>query len=77
MKIGNETADEFFREARYVVAMGSNDFINDYLLPLYSDSWTYNGDTFLTYLMSTLDAQLKVRLQNFLDHIFDWVFLIL
>ncbi|EHA8592438.1 GDSL esterase/lipase [Cocos nucifera] len=60
MKIGDEAAGEFFREARYVVAMGSNDFINNYLLPLYTDSWTYNGETFVNYLISTLDAQLRL-----------------
>ncbi|XP_020089910.1 GDSL esterase/lipase At1g74460 [Ananas comosus] len=52
MKIG--------REAFYVVAMGSNDFINNYLLPVYADSWNYNGDTFITYLITTLEGQLRL-----------------
>lgn len=59
-KIGRVAADDFFAQSRYVVAMGSNDFINNYLLPVYSDSWSYNGDTFIDYLMSTLEGQLKV-----------------
>ncbi|XP_052108464.1 GDSL esterase/lipase At1g74460 isoform X2 [Arachis duranensis] len=57
-KIGKEEADKFFKEARYVVALGSNDFINNYLMPVYRDSWTYNDDTFIQYLIQTLRAQL-------------------
>lgn len=60
-KVGRDSADKFFGEARYVVAMGSNDFINNYLLPVYADSWKYNGETFINYLITTLDAELKVR----------------
>ncbi|XP_022987193.1 GDSL esterase/lipase At1g74460 [Cucurbita maxima] len=59
-KIGKEKAKEFFEEARYVVALGSNDFINNYLMPVYSDSWKYNDQTFITYLMETLRDQLKL-----------------
>ncbi|XP_065046073.1 GDSL esterase/lipase At1g74460-like isoform X1 [Musa acuminata AAA Group] len=59
-KIGRAAADDFFAQSRYVVAMGSNDFINNYLLPVYSDSWSYNGETFIDYLMSTLEGQLKL-----------------
>lgn len=59
-KIGKAAADKLFGEAYYVVAMGANDFINNYLLPVYSDSWTYNGDTFVKYMVNTLEAQLKV-----------------
>lgn len=64
LKIGNEAAEKFFREARYIVAMGSNDFINNYLLPLYADSWNYSGIGFINYLISTLENQLRVKLQN-------------
>ncbi|RRT56869.1 hypothetical protein B296_00009019 [Ensete ventricosum] len=59
-KIGRAAADDFFAQARYVVALGSNDFINNYLLPVYSDSWSYDGETFIDYLMSTLEGQLKL-----------------
>ncbi|KAF5730159.1 putative zinc finger protein [Tripterygium wilfordii] len=58
-KIGEESAAKFFQEARYVVALGSNDFINNYLMPVYSDSWNYNDQTFIDYLMETLQGQLK------------------
>jgi len=60
-KIGKAAADRFFQESRYVVALGSNDFINNYLMPVYSDSYTYNDQTFIEYLMETLKAQLKVN----------------
>ncbi|CAA7395038.1 unnamed protein product [Spirodela intermedia] len=32
-KIGGEAAQKFFKEARYVVSLGSNDFINNFLMP--------------------------------------------
>jgi hypothetical protein len=59
-KIGKVEAEKFFQKARYVVALGSNDFINNYLMPLYSDSWSYNDETFMDYLVGTLQEQLKV-----------------
>ncbi|CAN1839655.1 GDSL esterase/lipase At1g74460 [Linum perenne] len=59
-KIGKQESDKFFKEARYVVALGSNDFINNYLMPIYRDSWTYNDQTFIDYLMDTLGPQLKL-----------------
>ncbi|XP_020572809.1 GDSL esterase/lipase At1g74460-like, partial [Phalaenopsis equestris] len=59
-KIGKEAANTFFQQARYVVAMGSNDYINNFLLPIYSDSWNYNGETFTNYLITTLESQLRV-----------------
>ncbi|KDP31260.1 hypothetical protein JCGZ_11636 [Jatropha curcas] len=58
-RIGEEEANKFFQEARYVVALGSNDFINNYLMPVYSDSWKYNDQGFINYLMETLGGQLK------------------
>ncbi|KAJ8536264.1 hypothetical protein K7X08_034665 [Anisodus acutangulus] len=57
-KIGSKEADKFFQQARYIAALGSNDFINNYLMPVYSDSWTYNDKSFIQYLMDTLRAQL-------------------
>ncbi|GMY15615.1 GDSL esterase/lipase At1g74460 [Fagus crenata] len=58
-KIGKAEADKFFQGSKYVVALGSNDFINNYLMPVYGDSWTYNDKTFIEYLMETLRVQLK------------------
>ncbi|KAL0335626.1 UNVERIFIED_CONTAM: GDSL esterase/lipase [Sesamum radiatum] len=59
-KIGESEAEKFFQEARYVVALGSNDFINNYLMPVYTDSWTYSDNTFVQYLMETLRNQLTI-----------------
>ncbi|KAF9626188.1 hypothetical protein IFM89_031315 [Coptis chinensis] len=59
-KIGHNASQKFFAESNYVVALGSNDFINNYLLPVYRDSWTYNDNTFVAYLMETLGKQLKL-----------------
>lgn len=43
-----------------MVALGSNDFINNYLMPVYSDSWKYNDEGFVSYLTETLQTQLQV-----------------
>lgn len=59
-KMGTAAAEKFFQESSYVVALGSNDFINNYLMPVYSDSWTYNDQGFMNYLMETLQGQLKL-----------------
>ncbi|XP_052179415.1 GDSL esterase/lipase At1g74460 [Diospyros lotus] len=59
-RIGKDASDKFFQESLYVVALGSNDFINNYLMPVYSDSWTYSEQGFITYLMETLQAQLRI-----------------
>lgn len=63
-KIGAQAAEKFFHEARYVVALGSNDFINNYLMPVYRDSWSYNDQTFIDYIMETLQRQLEVVIFN-------------
>ncbi|KAK7354160.1 hypothetical protein VNO80_19618 [Phaseolus coccineus] len=59
-RIGKDEAEKIFQGARYVVALGSNDFINNYLMPVYSDSWKYNDETFVDYLIGTLREQLKL-----------------
>ncbi|MBA0714130.1 hypothetical protein Golax_013126, partial [Gossypium laxum] len=57
-KLGKQATDKFIGEANFVVALGSNDFINNYLMPVYGDSWKYNDQTFVQYLMETLQNQL-------------------
>ncbi|TYH56068.1 hypothetical protein ES332_D09G282400v1 [Gossypium tomentosum] len=59
-KLGKQATDKFIGEANFVVALGSNDFINNYLMPVYGDSWKYNDQTFVRYLMETLQNQLLV-----------------
>ncbi|XVE54781.1 hypothetical protein DITRI_Ditri03aG0109700 [Diplodiscus trichospermus] len=58
-KLDKQARAKFFQDANFVVALGSNDFINNYLMPVYSDSWKYNDQTFVEYLMETLQKQLK------------------
>lgn len=65
-KIGEEEAKEFFEQSRYVVAIGSNDFINNYLLPpIYNTSFIYSDQGFITHLMQTLQAQLTVITKDY------------
>ncbi|OWM65293.1 GDSL esterase/lipase At1g74460-like [Punica granatum] len=59
-KLGAKAADKFFQESLYVVALGSNDFINNFLMPVSGDSWTYSDDSFVTYLVQTLQAQITL-----------------
>ncbi|KAI4365922.1 hypothetical protein MLD38_021860 [Melastoma candidum] len=59
-KIGIQEANNFFWGSRYVVALGSNDFINNYLMPVYSDSRTYSDEGFVEYLTKTLQQQLEL-----------------
>ncbi|XXG70598.1 hypothetical protein AAC387_Pa07g0042 [Persea americana] len=59
-KIGRQTADRFFTEASYVVSMGTNDFVNNFLLPGVTNSWTYSATRFIDLLMTTLQQQLKM-----------------
>lgn len=59
-KIGRQAADRFFTEASYVVSMGTNDFINNFLLPGVANSWTNPATRFIDLLMTTLQQQIKV-----------------
>ncbi|KAF6134509.1 hypothetical protein GIB67_028530 [Kingdonia uniflora] len=59
-KIGVNASEKFFSEAHYTVALGSNDFINNYLLPIYGDLWKYSDSSFIDYLTETLEHQLKI-----------------
>uniref|UniRef100_A0A7N0TX13 GDSL esterase/lipase n=1 Tax=Kalanchoe fedtschenkoi TaxID=63787 RepID=A0A7N0TX13_KALFE len=58
-KIGAAEAEKFFQESKYIVASGSNDFINNYLFPVYNDSWKYNDEQFIKYISRTFEMQLR------------------
>lgn len=60
-KIGADETDKFFQGSLYVVALGSNDFINNFLMPVTGDSWTFTDNGFVTYLVQTLQDQLTVQ----------------
>jgi phospholipase/lecithinase/hemolysin len=57
-KIGHARAEKFFNGSIYLMSIGSNDYINNYLLPVQADSWEYTPDDFINYLVSTLRQQL-------------------
>jgi len=57
-KIGHEKAEKFFTGSIYLMAIGSNDYINNYLLPVDADSWQFTPEDFIKYLLSTLRQQL-------------------
>ncbi|KAH9311346.1 hypothetical protein KI387_026381 [Taxus chinensis] len=59
-KIGEERTEKFLRDSVYLIAIGSNDYINNYLLPVAADAWKYSPDDFSDYLISTLRHQMTV-----------------
>ena len=63
-KIGHEKAEKFFNGSIYLMSIGSNDYINNYLLPVEANSWQYAPDDFIEYLVSTLRQQITVSFQE-------------
>ncbi|GLJ49474.1 hypothetical protein SUGI_1048220 [Cryptomeria japonica] len=57
-KIGAREAEKLCNEALYFIGMGSNDFINNYLLPVATDAQKYTPRSFINLLTSTLTKQL-------------------
>jgi len=66
-KIGHDQAEKFFNQSIYLMSIGSNDYINNYLLPVLADSWTYTPDGFIEYLASTLRQQITVSFSRALN----------
>eukprot|EP00268_Persea_americana_P066164 TRINITY_DN8950_c0_g1_i1.p1 TRINITY_DN8950_c0_g1~~TRINITY_DN8950_c0_g1_i1.p1 ORF type:complete len:405 (-),score=61.35 TRINITY_DN8950_c0_g1_i1:197-1411(-) len=58
-KIGVEASNKMLNQAVYLIGMGSNDYVNNYLVPFLSDGQQYTHDEFLELLASTLDQQLR------------------
>ncbi|GLJ26158.1 hypothetical protein SUGI_0501570 [Cryptomeria japonica] len=59
-KYGEEQTENFTRDSVFLVAIGSNDYINNYLLPITADSWKYGANDFADYLIATLRRQLTI-----------------
>eukprot|EP01018_Ginkgo_biloba_P006044 Gb_41351 [translate_table: standard] len=59
-KIGHDVAETFFNESFYTIAIGSNDYVNNFLLPVAADAWQYTPDEFIDYLVITLRQQLTL-----------------
>eukprot|EP00253_Pinus_taeda_P034557 PITA_34557 len=56
-KIGHEREEKFFNGSIYLIGIGINDYINNYLNLALGDSWEYSPDDFFDYLVSTLRQQ--------------------
>ncbi|KAJ8761321.1 hypothetical protein K2173_001377 [Erythroxylum novogranatense] len=57
-KIGEEAANKLCNEAMYLIGIGSNDYVNNYLQPFLADGQQYTHDEFMSLLTSTLADQL-------------------
>ncbi|KAF5181323.1 GDSL esterase/lipase [Thalictrum thalictroides] len=58
-KVGEQAADSLYKEAVYLIGIGSNDYVNNYLQPFLADGQQYTHDDFVNLLMSTLEKQLR------------------
>ncbi|EFJ19790.1 hypothetical protein SELMODRAFT_419060 [Selaginella moellendorffii] len=58
-KFGRERTNEIFSKSIFYVSVGSNDFINNYLVPGSSYLRDYNRKSFIDLLISGLDEQLN------------------
>ncbi|XP_024519903.1 GDSL esterase/lipase At4g16230 [Selaginella moellendorffii] len=58
-KFGQEQTNEIFSKSIFYVSVGSNDFINNYLVPGSSYLRDYNRKSFIDLLISGLDEQLN------------------
>ena len=56
-KIKHDGVNNFFSGSIYLMAIGANDYINNYLLSIMDDSWKYNPYDFIVYPVSTLGQQ--------------------
>lgn len=55
---------EYLRKCIYIVQIGNNDYINNYLLPqLYPSSHLYKPEQFATILIQQYSEQLKVQME--------------
>ncbi|KAH9301246.1 hypothetical protein KI387_012829 [Taxus chinensis] len=58
-KVGEQAAQKFLNEAIYFVLIGSNDYINNYLLPVPTNAQQYDPHQFVDLLITSLQRQLK------------------
>eukprot|EP01018_Ginkgo_biloba_P006047 Gb_20603 [translate_table: standard] len=57
-RLGAAAAEKLSNEALYFIGIGSNDYINNFLLPYATDAQKYSHDGFVDLLVSTLRQQL-------------------
>jgi len=59
--VGGLKTDEIFAKALWYVTIGSNDYINNYLLTGSATSKQYTPQQYEDLLITTFDQQLRVR----------------
>lgn len=79
--LGNKTlTQEYLSKCIYIVGMGNNDYINNYLMPqFYPSSHLYKPEKYATILIQQYSKQLKVQINNhfFLFNFFLYTLVIL
>ncbi|XP_061374661.1 GDSL esterase/lipase At5g37690 [Gastrolobium bilobum] len=63
VKVGEAVANKHCNEAMYLIGIGSNDYVNNFLQPFLADGQQYTHDEFIELLISTLDQQLTTLYQ--------------
>ncbi|KAL5725725.1 hypothetical protein ACHQM5_008841 [Ranunculus cassubicifolius] len=58
-KVGKQTGNRTLKDAIYLIGIGSNDYVNNYLQPFSSDGQQYLHDDFVNLLISTFDKQIR------------------
>lgn len=58
--LGFADAERLIANSLYFIVIGSNDYLNNYLLPNSPDSLTYTPEEFQSLLIATFSQQLKV-----------------
>ncbi|XP_042509871.1 GDSL esterase/lipase At5g37690 [Macadamia integrifolia] len=58
-KIGENATEQLLNNAIYLIGLGSNDYVNNFLQPFLADGQQYTPDEFLDLLISTLDQQFR------------------
>lgn len=59
--LGADDVAEAIAKSIFFVGMGSNDYLNNYLMPNYATRNQYNGQQFATLLIQEYNRQLNVR----------------
>ncbi|KAJ4973667.1 hypothetical protein NE237_006841 [Protea cynaroides] len=58
-RIGEKATEQLLNNAIYLIGLGSNDYVNNFLQAFLPDAQQYTHDEFLDLLISTLDKQFR------------------
>ncbi|KAF3331532.1 GDSL esterase/lipase [Carex littledalei] len=58
-KIGAAAAEKLSNEALFLIGLGSNDYVNNFMRPFMADGIVYTHDQFVVLLTTTLSKQFK------------------